>query len=68
MQMILDRIEEIVPPGATINPADYSFVNPALEPHATPLLVMQHHAWFTAANRFWWTKHSNAGSRRALAW
>ena len=29
---ILDRIDEIVPPGTTINPADNSFDNPALEP------------------------------------
>jgi aryl-alcohol dehydrogenase-like predicted oxidoreductase len=28
---VLDRIEEIVPPGTTINPADSSFNNPALE-------------------------------------
>ena len=31
---ILDRIDEIVPPGTTINPADNSFDNPALEPTA----------------------------------
>jgi aryl-alcohol dehydrogenase-like predicted oxidoreductase len=31
---ILDRIDEIVPPGATINPADNSFDNPALLPAA----------------------------------
>jgi aryl-alcohol dehydrogenase-like predicted oxidoreductase len=30
----LDRIDEIVPPGTTINPADNSFDNPALEPAA----------------------------------
>src|SRR5919106_1966819 len=29
---VLDRIDEIVPPGTTINPADSSFNNPALEP------------------------------------
>jgi aryl-alcohol dehydrogenase-like predicted oxidoreductase len=29
---LLDRIDEIVPPGTTINPADSSFQNPALEP------------------------------------
>ncbi len=29
---VLDRIDEIVPPGITINPADNSFTNPALEP------------------------------------
>jgi aryl-alcohol dehydrogenase-like predicted oxidoreductase len=31
---VLDRIDEIVPPGTTINPADSSFRNPALEPAA----------------------------------
>ena len=31
---VLDRIDEIVPPGTTINPADASFDNPALEPAA----------------------------------
>jgi aryl-alcohol dehydrogenase-like predicted oxidoreductase len=31
---VLDRIDEIVPPGTTINPADSSFTNPALEPAA----------------------------------
>ena len=31
---VLDRIDEIVPPGTTINPADNSFNNPALEPTA----------------------------------
>jgi aryl-alcohol dehydrogenase-like predicted oxidoreductase len=31
---VLDRIDEIVPPGTTINPADNSWVNPALEPAA----------------------------------
>src|SRR5215218_7434887 len=29
---VLDRIDAIVPPGITINPADNSFANPALEP------------------------------------
>ena len=29
---VQDRIDEIVPPGTTINPADTSFNNPALEP------------------------------------
>jgi aryl-alcohol dehydrogenase-like predicted oxidoreductase len=29
---VLDRIDEIVPPGITINPADSSFDNPALAP------------------------------------
>jgi aryl-alcohol dehydrogenase-like predicted oxidoreductase len=28
---VLDRIDEIVPPGLTINPADNSYANPALE-------------------------------------
>ena len=31
---VLDRIDEIVPPGTTINPADTSFDNPALAPPA----------------------------------
>ena len=31
---VLDRIDAIVPPGTTINPADSSFNNPALEPAA----------------------------------
>jgi aryl-alcohol dehydrogenase-like predicted oxidoreductase len=40
---VLDRIDEIVPPGTTINPADSSFDNPALAPtarrrHLGPLL------------------------------
>jgi aryl-alcohol dehydrogenase-like predicted oxidoreductase len=30
----LDRIDEIVPPGVTINPADNGWVSPALEPTA----------------------------------
>jgi hypothetical protein len=31
---VLDRIDEIVPPGITVNPVDNSFNNPALEPAA----------------------------------
>jgi aryl-alcohol dehydrogenase-like predicted oxidoreductase len=31
---VLDRIDEIVPPGVTINPVDNSFDNPALHPAA----------------------------------
>jgi aryl-alcohol dehydrogenase-like predicted oxidoreductase len=31
---VLERIDETVPPGTTINPADSSFNNPALEPAA----------------------------------
>ena len=31
---LLDRIDQIVPPGTTINPADNSWLNPALEPTA----------------------------------
>jgi aryl-alcohol dehydrogenase-like predicted oxidoreductase len=31
-EALLDRIDEIVPPGTTINPADSSWVNPALQP------------------------------------
>ena len=33
-EAVLDRIDEIVAPGRTINPADNSWVNPALEPAA----------------------------------
>jgi aryl-alcohol dehydrogenase-like predicted oxidoreductase len=33
-QAVLDRIDEIVPPGLTINPADNSWTNPDLEPAA----------------------------------
>ena len=33
-EAVLNRIDEIVPPGTTINPADNSFDNPALEPAA----------------------------------
>src|SRR3954454_14970412 len=29
---VLDRIDEIIPPGVTVNPVDNSFNNPALEP------------------------------------
>jgi aryl-alcohol dehydrogenase-like predicted oxidoreductase len=31
---LLDRIDEIVPPGVNINPADGGWQNPALEPAA----------------------------------
>lgn len=31
---LLDRIDEIVPPGTTVNPADGGWTNPALEPAA----------------------------------
>jgi aryl-alcohol dehydrogenase-like predicted oxidoreductase len=31
---LLDRIDEIVPPGANVNPADNGWANPALEPAA----------------------------------
>jgi aryl-alcohol dehydrogenase-like predicted oxidoreductase len=31
---VLERIDEIVPPGVTVNPVDNSFNNPALEPAA----------------------------------
>jgi aryl-alcohol dehydrogenase-like predicted oxidoreductase len=31
---ILDRIDEIVPPGTNVNPADTGWLNPALEPAA----------------------------------
>jgi aryl-alcohol dehydrogenase-like predicted oxidoreductase len=33
-EVVLDRIDEIVPPGTTINPVDNSFDNPALRPTA----------------------------------
>ena len=33
-EAVLDRIDEIVPPGTTINPADNSWANPALQPAA----------------------------------
>jgi len=31
---VLDRIDEIVPPGTNLNPADSGWQNPALEPEA----------------------------------
>ena len=31
---VLDRIDEIVPPGVNVNPADWGWDNPALEPGA----------------------------------
>jgi aryl-alcohol dehydrogenase-like predicted oxidoreductase len=31
---VLDRIDEIVPPGVNVNPADGGWSNPALEPAA----------------------------------
>ena len=31
---MLDRIDEIVPPGTNVNPADTGWQNPALEPAA----------------------------------
>ena len=31
---VLDRIDELVPPGIDLNPADGGWQNPALEPHA----------------------------------
>jgi aryl-alcohol dehydrogenase-like predicted oxidoreductase len=33
-QALLDHIDEIVPPGANINPADGGWANPALAPAA----------------------------------
>jgi aryl-alcohol dehydrogenase-like predicted oxidoreductase len=33
-QAVLDRIDQIVPPGTTVNPVDGSYANPALEPAA----------------------------------
>jgi aryl-alcohol dehydrogenase-like predicted oxidoreductase len=34
---VLDRIDEIAPPGVNVNPADTGWVNPALEPEALRL-------------------------------
>ena len=31
---VLDRIDEIVPPGVTLNPADNGWVSPSLQPAA----------------------------------
>jgi aryl-alcohol dehydrogenase-like predicted oxidoreductase len=31
---VLDRIDEIVPPGRTVNPVDAGWSNPALKPEA----------------------------------
>ena len=31
---VLDKIDEIVPPGTNVNPADGGWQNPALEPSA----------------------------------
>jgi hypothetical protein len=31
---LLDRIDEIVPPGVNVNPTDAGWANPALEPSA----------------------------------
>jgi hypothetical protein len=31
---VLDRIDEIVPPGTNLNPLDAGWQNPALEPEA----------------------------------
>ncbi|MGH2745579.1 MAG: aldo/keto reductase, partial [Thermoleophilaceae bacterium] len=31
---LLDRIDEIVPPGVNVNPADAGYENPALLPEA----------------------------------
>jgi aryl-alcohol dehydrogenase-like predicted oxidoreductase len=33
-EAVLDRIDEIVPPGTTVNPTDAGWTNPALEPAA----------------------------------
>ena len=38
-QDVLDRIDEIVAPGTTVNPVDNSFTNPALEPAVAPALM-----------------------------
>jgi aryl-alcohol dehydrogenase-like predicted oxidoreductase len=42
-QAVLDRIDEIVPPGTTINPVDNSFDNPALQPGRPATLGMHGH-------------------------
>jgi hypothetical protein len=31
---VLDRIDQIVPPGVTLNPADNGWVSPSLQPAA----------------------------------
>jgi hypothetical protein len=33
-QALLDRIDELVPPGINLNPADGGWANPALQPAA----------------------------------
>ena len=33
-EALLDRIDEIVPPGTNLNPADSGWANPALQPTA----------------------------------
>ena len=33
-EAVLDRIDRVVPPGTTLNPADNSFDNPGLKPIA----------------------------------
>ena len=38
-QDVLDRIDEIVAPGTTVNPVDNSFTNPALEPAVAAALM-----------------------------
>ena len=35
-----DRIDDIVPPGTTINPEDNSFANPALGARGAPALAL----------------------------
>jgi len=34
LRQVLDRIDEIVPPGTNVNPTDGGWQNPALEPAA----------------------------------
>src|SRR3954465_9759221 len=46
---VLDRIDEIVPPGTTVNPVDLGWSNPALEP---------------AARRRSWATHRSTGQPR----
>jgi hypothetical protein len=47
---VLDRIDQIVPPGVTLNPADNGWVSPALHPaarrrlpRAAPVTVTSQH-------------------------
>jgi aryl-alcohol dehydrogenase-like predicted oxidoreductase len=48
---VLDRIDEIVPPGLNINPADSGYQNPALEPDALRRLAQAPGSAGRAASR-----------------